>query len=155
VVATGALALAAVAAAPTEPPVGQLADLAFLQGTWRVEQNGVVTEETWIPPAGGTMLGVGRTIRGERTVFFEFLRLEQRDDGVFYIAAPRGQGATEFKLTVADIAAGRFVFENPSHDFPQQISYERQPDGQSVRASISGLRRGQPATESWEYRRAR
>lgn len=138
----------------TQPAAARLADLAFLRGTWRVEQKGMMTEETWTAPAGGTMMGVGRTIRGDRTVFFEFLRIEQRGGDLFYIASPRGQGTTEFKLTSAAPAEGKFVFENPDHDFPRKIAYERQGDD-AVRATISGPRNGQEASESWEYRRAK
>ena len=46
------------------------------------------------------MLGMGRTVAGNRTVEFEFLRLEQRGDGIYYIASPKGRcPVTEFKLT--------------------------------------------------------
>ena len=84
----------------------------------------------------GTMLAVGRTTRGRRTVFFEFLRIEQTPDAITYHAAPKGRApATPFKMT--QVADGKVVFENPQHDFPVRITYWRDgPDG--MRAKVEG-----------------
>jgi hypothetical protein len=130
-----------------------LKDLAFLEGKWITENGGMTVEEIWSSPAGGMMVGVGKTMRGDKAVFFEFLRIEQRPGGeIVYIAAPRGQGTTEFKLTGGD--GKKFIFENPQHDFPQKITYEK-IDADTVRASIAGPRNGKETVESWEYRRAK
>jgi hypothetical protein len=68
-------------------------------------------------------------------VFFEFLRIETRPDGVYYVAQPRGADATAFRLTrVSDTEA---VFENPAHDFPKRIIYRKQADGGLI-ARIEG-----------------
>ena len=45
-------------------------------------------EEHWTRPAGGSMLGMSRTVAGNRTAEFEFLRIEQREDGIYYVAQP-------------------------------------------------------------------
>jgi hypothetical protein len=128
-------------------------DFAFIQGAWRADQGDAVVEERWTDDVGGVMLGVGRTIKGGRTVFFEFLRIERRRDGnVYYVAQPRGNPPTDFKLTSS--ADGKLVFENPKHDFPQKITYER-VDQDTVRATISGPRGGTEASESWEYKRVK
>jgi hypothetical protein len=37
-------------------------------------------EERWTPPAGA-MLAVSRTLKGDRMVAFEFLRIVERDGG--------------------------------------------------------------------------
>jgi hypothetical protein len=129
-----------------------LNDLAFLEGKWKTENRGMTVEEIWSAPAGGTMMGVGRTVKGDRTVFFEFLRIEQRGGDLFYIAAPRGQETTEFKLTSGD--GKKFTFENPQHDFPQKITYEK-IDDDTVRASIAGPKGGKEVGESWEYKRVK
>ena len=50
----------------------------------------VTVEEHWTAPSGGTMLAVGRTVKKERTLFFEFLRIETRKDGLVYVAQPKG-----------------------------------------------------------------
>jgi Domain of unknown function (DUF6265) len=80
------------------------------------------------------MLGMSRTLAGSRTVEFEFLRIEQREDGIYYVAQPKGRcPATDFKLTRA--GAQEAVFENPQHDFPKRIIYRKTAED-SLTASI-------------------
>ena len=45
------------------------------------------------------MLAVSRTLKGDRMVAFEFLRIVERDGGLVYIAQPNGRPPTEFTLT--------------------------------------------------------
>ena len=94
------------------------------------------------------MLGVSRTVSGDRLVEFEYLRIVERDGGLLYIAQPNGQPPTEFRLTHLDGESA--TFENPSHDFPKVIAYRARPDG-SLEASISG-EKGQKKM-SWVFER--
>jgi hypothetical protein len=113
-----------------------IAAVAWLAGDWQTPPGGrMQTDEHWIAPAGGAMLGTSRTVAGGRMVFFEFLRIETRPDGVYYVAQPRGGGATAFRLTRA--SDGEAVFENPAHDFPKRIIYRKSADG-SITARIEG-----------------
>jgi len=125
-----AAAVAAVAAQGSD-----LEPVRFLEGDWRGESGNAAFEEHWIEPAGGTMLGVSRTLVSGKTVGFEFLRIEARPDGVFYVAQPNGNPPTEFKLT--KVSAGEAVFENPQHDHPKIIRYRRDADG-GLAAEIEG-----------------
>lgn len=139
-----------VISAPTTQPAPEDASMsavAFMAGHWAHQGPNTRAEEYWTPAAAGTMFGSARTIRGEKTVFFEYLRIEKRDDGIYYVASPRGQGATPFKLI--ESGANRAVFENPAHDFPTRISYWIE-DG-ALCARIEGKRRDQPASESWRF----
>lgn len=111
------------------------ADLAFLKGAWEGGRPGMTFEERWTEEAGGLMLGVSRTIKGERAIGFEFLRIEFRADGIFYVAQPGGRPKTEFKLTAADGKSA--TFENPAHDHPKLIRYSLGADG-SLRAELDG-----------------
>ena len=82
------------------------------------------------------MLGMSRTVAGEKTVEFEYLRIEQRADGLYYVAYPQARcPGTDFKLTRA--SATEAVFENPQHDFPKRIIYRKTGDD-SLTASIDG-----------------
>ena len=73
-------------AAGTTP---KIAELAWMSGDWQTAAGGrAQIEEHWTLPAGGTMIGMGRTIAGDKTVEFEFLRIEQRGDDIFYVANP-------------------------------------------------------------------
>jgi uncharacterized protein DUF6265 len=111
----------------------QLTDLGWLSGSWKLEANGKTVEEHWTAPAGGAMLGMSRTIKSGKMTEFEFLRIEQRDGSLVYIAQPGGQPPTEFPL--AEVTSNEVVFANLQHDFPQKIRYRRNADG-SVTARI-------------------
>ncbi len=108
-------------------------DLGWLSGAWKMEANGRLIEEHWTTPAGGAMLGVSRTIKGGKMVEFEFLRIEQRDGTLAYVAQPQGRAPTEFRLESS--TPNDVVFANLKHDFPQRIRYRRNADG-SVTARI-------------------
>ena len=82
------------------------------------------------------MLGVGRTIVGDKTVGFEFLRIEQRVDGIYYVASPNGGPTTDFKMT--RLIGQEVVFENPEHDFPKRIIYRKKSDGSLVASVDAG-----------------
>ena len=153
-----AVALAAIAFAAhsstarqtTGPSADQgLDQLAWMVGSWSMEHGGTVVEEHWTPARGNTMLAVARTTRGPRTVFFEFLRIEQSGDTITYYGAPKGRyPATPFKMV--EISADKVVFENPQHDFPVRITYWREgADGMG--AKVEGKDGARP--ESWVFKR--
>lgn len=140
-VLAGAFALARVPGLHSQPPVGgtteTLSDIAWIAGDWQTAPGGrAQIEEHWMQPAGGSMLGMSRTVAGGRTAEFEYLRLEQRADGIYYVAHPKARcPGTDFKLTRR--SAQEAVFENPQHDFPKRIIYRKNSDG-SLTASIDG-----------------
>jgi Domain of unknown function (DUF6265) len=111
-----------------------VAQLAWLAGTWNGGAGPVSIEERWTPPAAGAMLAVSRTLKGDRMVAFEFLRIVERDGSLVYIAQPGGRPPTEFTLTA--ISADSATFENPMHDFPKMIRYSKRADG-SLEARVS------------------
>jgi Domain of unknown function (DUF6265) len=138
VILTLILALGVAAGAPaqgTRPAArAALTQLAWLAGTWVGGGRPVTFEERWTPAAGGAMLAVSRTLKGDRMVAFEFLRIVERDGGLVYIAQPNGRPPTEFTLTA--ITADSATFENPMHDFPKMIRYAKRADG-SLEARVS------------------
>jgi hypothetical protein len=131
-------------------PQKNLSDLDWLTGCWRNESNGIVSEEQWTRPAGGTMLGVSRTVRGERTLWFEFLQIRQEGDSILYVARPSGQEGAAFPLVAHDPAS--LTFENPSHDFPRRIVYTRVRED-SISARIEGTVEGKTRTEYFPMKR--
>jgi len=122
-----------------------LETITWLAGHWRCRDDTGVTEELWLPPAGGMMLGLNRHLPDDGNVGFEFLRIAEDSTGVAYYASPGGAGPTPFRLTAADDAIA--VFENPQHDFPKRIEYRL--DGEMLVASIAGAGPG----PSWTFER--
>jgi hypothetical protein len=105
-----------------------LADISWIAGDWQTEPGGRrQIEEHWTKVAGESMLGMSRTVAGNKTVEFEYLRIEQRADGIYYVAHPKARcPGTDFKLTRA--SATEAVFENQQHDFPKRIIYRKTAD---------------------------
>jgi hypothetical protein len=138
-----------------QPEDPALAPVAWLTGAWVAGNVGEPrTEEHWIPPSGGSMIGVNRTTMEGRTVFFEYLRIERAEDGgLVYLASPKGrQPATPFRMV--DSSPGRVIFENPDHDYPQRITYRRKGETRLV-MRIEGEADGTFRTSEWELTRTR
>jgi hypothetical protein len=145
-VAVVLLALSAGAQAqPPQPVRASISQLTWLTGAWAGGGN---MEERWTPAAGGAMLAVTRTIKGDRMVAFEFLRIVERDGTLIYIAQPEGRPPTEFRLSA--ITANGATFENKAHDFPKAIAYVRKPDD-TLEARVSD---GGQKGETFTFRRA-
>ena len=134
------LAIGALVSAHATAAESSVESLAWLAGCWQPEQGDAGSGEHWLPPAGGTMLGVSRTVKNGKTVEFEFMQLRTSAEGkLVLIALPSGQKETTF---VASAVSERSVtFENPQHDFPQRVIYRLQPEGRLV-ARIEGTRDG-------------
>jgi hypothetical protein len=127
-----------------------VAALTWVAGHWVGSMGRARIEENWLAPAGGAMLGVSRTVVGERMVGFEFLRIETRKDGVYYVAQPGGKPPTAFKLTKA--SDGLAVFENPQHDHPKVITYRL--ESKTLVATIEGDEGGQHKKQEFRFERA-
>lgn len=114
--------------------------LAWMAGCWAQETGDAGSVEHWLPPAGGTMFGVSRTVKNGRTVEFEFMQLRMNAEGkLVFIALPSGQ--KEVTFVAANVGKDSVTFENPQHDFPQKVSY-RLESGDRLIGRIEGTRGG-------------
>jgi len=116
--------------------------LSWMAGCWElsVPQRQMTIAEHWMKPSGGTLIGMSRTVRGEKTTGFEFIRIVTTEAGIDYVAKPSSnKEETAFKLV--KLSATEVVFENLAHDFPQRIIYRSQaPEG--LFARIEGMQNG-------------
>ena len=137
-------------AAPAAAP--KIESIAWMAGHWSAtDADGSTTEEMWLAPKGGIMVGVNRMTSpspGE-PASFEYLRIEQRADGVFYMASPAGGTPTPFRLTSATSSTA--MFENPEHDFPKRILYRL--DGDTLSARIDGGGGEKDHAMGWSWKR--
>lgn len=137
IVLLGMLPVAAIAQTPpetTQPAAAaplNVEALAWLAGCWEGKVNQRDFREEWLPLRGEIMVGASQTAMQGKTLSFEFLRIEPRADGVYYIPMPSGRKETLFKLTSrkTDGADEMFTFENTVNEFPQRIIYRRAVDG--------------------------
>jgi len=125
-------AAAAPAAKESEAPApsGSLADLAWLAGCWRGSVNQREFREHWLPLRGDLLVGAGHTVNAGRTQDFEYLRIEPRADGVYYVNGSSGKEST-FRLAgrTTDGDDTIFTFANVAPAFPQTIIYRRGSGG--------------------------
>jgi len=138
-----ALVLAA-AAIPAHGDDGVLPRVAWLAGCWRSVGGEPGSAEHWMPVAGGTMLGMARTVRRGRTVEHEFMQIRETADGrLVYVAQPSRQPMAEF--TSIRIGDAEVVFENAEHDFPQRILYRLEGEGRlqaRIEGNVKGVAKG-------------
>jgi len=151
-VVASALALLAASTLAAQTPVGGVEALAWMEGAWSGEKDGVVMEELWTGPRGGALLGLHRDVKGPRLLSWEFLRIQATDAGTFYYASPRSAPPTAFKLV--ETGNKRAVFENKEHDFPQRILYWIDAQG-ALHARIEGPQGGRTVAEEWVWNRTR
>ncbi len=127
-------------------------DLSWMSGDWETAPGRMQIDEHWTKPAGGSMIGLSRTVAGNRTVFYEYLRIETRGADIFYVAHPKARTpGTDFKLV--KLSGQEAVFENPAHDFPKRIIYRKNADG-SLTARIEGDGTEKEKARDFQYRPA-
>ena len=135
--------------APSSNPT-RIDEVAWLEGDWGGDEpQEIWTEEHWSSARGATMLGTNRSVRGDKTVFFEFLQIEASPVEVIYWAAPRGQSPTPFRLV--KVEGQKASFYNANHDYPQWIVYER--SGGLLKVHIEGIENGRPNSHDWTWHR--
>jgi hypothetical protein len=143
----------ALALATAQPGQGQPAAPAlptWLAGCWAGDVRGTRVEERWIDADRDTLLGVGTTVAGGRLREFEFLRIVVDGGALAYLAQPGGAPPTRFAATSSGPA--EVVFENPQHDFPKRVGYQR--TGDRLLAWIDGGAGGEGTRREFPMRKA-
>lgn len=131
----------------------KLESLVWLEGSWEGVSPEGTASESWEKQGQNSIIGKGYFVNGKDTLSSETLRLEGRGNDVYYVPSVKSQNngqPVEFKLTTS--SGGRWIFENPEHDFPQLISYTRISDDSLV-AEISGKIDGREQSQQFAMRR--
>ena len=150
IVALGGLALA-LAGGPQAQEASPIGRLAWLAGCWESVRGERRIEEQWMRPRGGTMLGMSRTVTGDRTIEFEYMQIREQEGRLVFTSKPSGQQEASFDSI--SLTASEVVFEDAAHDFPQRIMYRHLADG-SLQARIEGKRAGTPQSVDFPMRPA-
>lgn len=120
----------------------------WLAGYWLACSEAGQTSEVWIGEGSGLMVGASHSVKSEGGASFEHARIgPQQDGGLAFIASPDGAAAVAFPIV--SLAGERAVFENPSHDFPQRVIYERR--GSRLIGRIEGVIDSKPHSMEWRY----
>jgi hypothetical protein len=133
----------------SQGPAAQLSDLAWISGSWESDVGGVRSIEHWAAPDGGMLIGMSRTVTDGKPTEFEFLRIESRPDGIFYVAQPQGRPPVDFRLT--GLRDGTATFSNPgTTDHLDRIIYRR-GRRDSLFARIEGRNGGKPFAVDYAF----
>jgi uncharacterized protein YndB with AHSA1/START domain len=104
-----------------------LATLDWLAGRWRAEERADLLEEHWLPPAGGTMLGMSRMIIEGTTTSVEYLLLEETEQGVeLSLTLPRTGRKEHMRLV--SLTEKEAIFEHMNPKTPERLTYRQEPD---------------------------
>src|SRR5687768_6434924 len=140
------LIISSVAASSQAARIDQLS---WMAGCWRMESGNRIIDEMWMAPAGGAMLGTGRTVVNGRAVAHEFMQVREEDRDVVFVARPSGQAEATFMLTKS--GAREVVFANPAHDFPQRVIYRMR--GDMLVGRVEGSENGKERSTEFPMRR--
>ncbi len=116
----------------------RLADFNWLLGKWVGETGEGTAYEQWHKSTDTSFDGLSYFIVQRDTVSYETIRLFMDEGSIVYEPQVRNQNQglpVQFKLKQADEQS--VSFENPEHDFPKRIEYQR-INADSVVAVISG-----------------
>ena len=121
---------------------------------WRGAVNQREFREYWLPLQGGMIVGAGHTVMQDKTQDYDYLRVEARADGIYYVVAPSGKPETSFKLTtiVDDGHASDFSFARGGDEYPQRIIYRRGSEGW-LYATVEGKLNGEDRKVTYPMRR--
>ncbi|NIG55766.1 DUF6265 family protein [Chitinophaga sp. Cy-1792] len=111
--------------------------LNWLEGKWMKTnvKPGRSGYEEWQRVSATSWKGTGISMRGQDTTFVEKLQLRIKDNYIYYVAdVAENKELTWFKIT--HIGANGFTCEDPAHDFPKKIVYER--TGKQLKVTTSG-----------------
>ncbi len=95
----------------------------FIQGTWKMDNKEIF--EHWDKLNDQTLKGFSYTLKNGKMIVSEYLEISQNNKSVIYKATVINQNegkGIEFRLTKTD---STYTFENPKHDFPKKIVYQK------------------------------
>lgn len=112
----------------------------FLQGTWKMENKEVY--EHWDKLNENTLKGFSYKLKDAQMSISEYLDITKANNEITYTATVlkqnNGKGVS-FTLTKTDSS---FTFENPQHDFPKKIVYQKLNDTEIYVQVSDGKQKG-------------
>lgn len=128
-----------------------LAALSWMTGSWIRTEGDEIFEETWLPPAGGTMAAVSRMRDEARTAMFELSAIAPGPDGVLVLMVRHFDAALTpwaseaggpGRWTLSAHGARSATFTDPQRDFPRSIIYRSESED-VLEAELRGVEAGE------------
>ncbi|MCH5597584.1 DUF6265 family protein [Niabella ginsengisoli] len=136
-----------------KPLYAKIKTAGWLSGNWHHSSEEGNATEQWRRVNDSTYAAESFIIVKNDTVFYETMHLEQRAGSVYCIINAKEQNKNEavsFKLTSSE--PDILVFENPQHDFPTKIVYNKIGED-SLFAEISGTINGKERKEGFPFKK--
>jgi hypothetical protein len=122
------LVLALLLVSPVVQAAG-LEALAWLAGRWIGDENGAISEETWTPPSGDSMIGMWRLVSKGNARLFEFCAMTARGTEIALTLRhfkPDGTGVRDpLTLKLMKSALQEAAFEGTENGAPVRLTYKR------------------------------
>jgi hypothetical protein len=129
--------------------------LSWLEGNWTATVEGNIVTEHWEKENDSTLIGESAFVKDGQVQFTEVMSIRLHENKLIFIAAVSDQNkGEEIAFTEVNVTDKKIVFENKSHDFPQQITYELTKDN-NLSAYISGEMNGQQERIDFKYTRVK
>lgn len=130
-----------------------LSKASWILGSWVLQTPKGLITENWEPSETEGFKAISTFAPTDGGPFVvEQIRLVSKNDTIWYIATvPNQNDGEEVLFRASEISDHKLAFENPEHDFPQRIVYERTSDT-TVLAYIEGVQNGQERREEFAYR---
>ncbi|MEO0340602.1 MAG: DUF6265 family protein, partial [Bacteroidota bacterium] len=129
-------------------------DFQWLSGTWINQANPKQDIcEQWDVQADGKLKGKSYAKRGPVEIDLETVSIQKQGKDIYYMPQVKDQNkgaAIPFKMTKT--GENSATFENPEHDFPQSIRYQK-VGSDSLIATIGGKRDGEYQERYFRMRR--
>ncbi len=118
-------------------PVEVIDDLKIISGEWK-SYKGVEFRENWKIVDQNAFEGVGFSMNGDDTVFFEALKIERIGDSVYYKVLLEKKG-NDISFLLTEASKTNWTFVNPKNDYPSIIDYHIENDT-LLTVTISNIR---------------
>lgn len=140
-----------------EPPIAktyeELKKADWFIGRWENNSKEGNLSEIWTSENDSTFHGESYFVIGKDTVFAESVKLQQKGKQLVYEVSVKDQNdekPVEFAMTSSSDT--QIVFENPKHDFPNKITYNKFPNDSLV-AEIFGVKDGKAKSEQFAMKK--
>lgn len=122
-------------------------------GRWENNSKEGNMSEIWTKENDSTFRGENYFVTGKDTSFAESVRLWQKENQLVYEVSVKGQNnekPVDFAMTSS--SDKQLVFENPKHDYPNKITYNKITNDSLV-AEISGMKDGKAKAEQFAMKK--
>ncbi|MEO0470361.1 MAG: DUF6265 family protein [Bacteroidota bacterium] len=125
-------------------------DMEWLSHIWEQHSENGKTGEAWAQINSTEWKGIGYMVAEGDTLFVENLRIRKKDDVMkLYASVPSQNDGKTIVFSEAKRQPDTLSFVNPSHDFPQKITYIRLSDTE-LKTVVEG-----PVDGEWKTNTAR